>query len=182
MDKGTGAVMCCSYGDETDIYWIMTHNLETRIIVGKDGRIHNSGVEEIENLKPKQAREAIIPILEAKGVVVKRTAIRQGIVYSERGKVPVEIIPVTQWFINIIPIKDQLLAYANEMNFLPAHMQHRYNNRVENLQRDWNISRSRSFGIPIPVWYSKKTGEIILPDADQYPVDPLSEIPKTLPI
>lgn len=181
MDKGTGAVMCCSYGDETDIYWIMTHNLETRIIVGRDGRIHNSGVEEIENLKPKQAREAIIPVLEAKGALVKRTAIRQGIMYSERGKVPVEIIPVTQWFINIIPIKDQLIAYANEMKFLPAHMQHRYDNRVENLQRDWNISRSRSFGIPIPVWYSKKTGEIILPDADQYPVDPLSEMPKTLP-
>jgi valyl-tRNA synthetase len=181
MDKGTGAVMCCSYGDETDIYWIMTHNLETRIIVGRDGRIHNSGVEEIENLKPKQAREAIIPVLEAKWALVKRTAIRQGIVYSERGKVPVEIIPVTQWFINIIPIKDQLITYANEMKFLPAHMQHRYDNRVENLQRDWNISRSRSFGIPIPVWYSKKTGEIILPDADQYPVDPLSEMPKTLP-
>jgi len=66
MDKGTGAVMCCSYGDETDIYWIMTHKLEPRIIVGRDGRIHNSGVDEIENLKPKQAREAIIPVLEAK--------------------------------------------------------------------------------------------------------------------
>jgi valyl-tRNA synthetase len=181
MDKGTGAVMCCSYGDETDIYWIMTHNLETRIIVGRDGRIHNSGIEEIENLKPKQARDAIIPLLEAKWALVKRTAIRQGIMYSERGKVPVEIIPVTQWFINIIPIKDQLIEYANEMKFLPAHMQHRYDNRVENLQRDWNISRSRSFGIPIPIWYSKKTWEIILPDTDQYPVDPLSEIPKTLP-
>jgi len=66
MDKGTGAVMCCSYGDETDIYWIMTHKLEPRIIVGRDGRIRNSGVNEIENLKPKQAREAIIPVLEAK--------------------------------------------------------------------------------------------------------------------
>ena len=66
MDKGTGAVMCCSYGDETDIFWIMSHKLPTRIIIGRDGRIHNSGVEEIENLKPKQAREAIIPVLESK--------------------------------------------------------------------------------------------------------------------
>lgn len=181
MDKGTGAVMCCSYGDETDIYWIMTHKLEPRIIVGRDGRIHNSGVDEIENLKPKQAREAIIPVLEAKWAIIKRTAIRQGITYSERGKVPVEIIPVTQWFINIIPIKDELIAYANEMNFLPGHMQKRYDDRVENLQRDWNISRSRSFGIPIPVWYSKKTGEVIFPDVEQYPVDPLSEMPKNLP-
>ena len=181
MDKGTGAVMCCSYGDETDIYWIMTHKLEPRIIVGRDGRIHNSGVEEIENLKPKQAREAIIPILEEKGNLIKRTPIRQGIIYSERGKVPVEIIPVTQWFINIISIKDQLITYANEMNFLPTHMQKRYDDWVENLQWDWNISRSRSFGIPLPVWYSKITGEVILPDSDQYPIDPLTESPKNLP-
>lgn len=181
MDKGTGAVMCCSYGDETDIFWIISHKLPTRIIIGRDGRIHNSGVEEIENLKPKQAREAIIPALESKGAIVKRTAIRQGITYSERGKVPVEIIPVTQWFMNIIPIKKELLDYADQMDFLPAHMQKRYNDRVENLERDWNISRSRSFGIPIPIWYSKKTGELILPDTDQLPVDPLSETPKNLP-
>lgn len=84
MDKGTGAVMCCSYGDETDIYWIMTHNLPTRIIVGRDGRIHNSDIEEIENLKPKQARTAIIPLLESKGAIIKSTPIRQGIMYSER--------------------------------------------------------------------------------------------------
>ncbi|MBP7884629.1 class I tRNA ligase family protein [Patescibacteria group bacterium] len=181
MDKGTGAVMCCSYGDETDIYWIQTHRLPTRLIVGRDGRIHDSGVAEIDNLKPKQAREAIIPILEAKGAIVKRNPIRQGIVYSERGKVPVEIIPVTQWFINIIPIRDELIRYGNEMDFLPAHMQKRYNDRVENLQRDRNISRSRNFGIPIPVWYSKKTGEIIFPDAEQFPVDPISDMPRNLP-
>lgn len=181
MDKGTGAVMCCSYGDETDIYRIMTHKLTPRIIVGKDGRIHNSGVQEIENLKPKQARTAIIPLLEERWVLVKSTPIRQGIIYSERGKVPVEIIPVTQWFINIIDIKDQLIEYANEMNFLPAHMQKRYDDRVENLQWDWNISRSRTFGIPLPIWYSKKTGEVILPDPDQFPVDPITEQPKNLP-
>ncbi len=181
IDKGTGAVMCCSYGDETDIYWIMTHKLPTRIIIGKDGRIHNSGINEIENLKPKQARESIIPLLESKGSLIKKTPIRQGIIYSERGKVPVEIIPVTQWFIDIISIREKLIEYGNEMNFLPTHMQKRYNDWIENLQRDRNISRSRSFGIPIPIWYSKKTDEIIFPDADQFPVDPLTDIPKSLP-
>lgn len=173
--------MCCSYGDETDIYWIMTHKLTPRIIIGRNGRIQNSGVEEIDNLKPKQAREAIIPILEAKGALIKRTPIRQGIMYSERGKVPVEIIPVTQWFINIIPIKDELIAHANDMQFLPSHMQKRYNDWVENLQWDWNISRSRSFGIPLPVWYSKITGEVILPEPQQLPIDPLTDRPAQLP-
>ena len=39
MDKGTGAVMCCTFGDETDIKWWKRHNLETRVIIEKDGRM-----------------------------------------------------------------------------------------------------------------------------------------------
>ena len=52
---------------------------------------------------------------------------------------------------------------------------------MHGLKWDWNISRQRHFGVPIPVWYSKKTGDIILPDEDQLPVDPLTDIPKSLP-
>ncbi|MFT5703598.1 MAG: valyl-tRNA synthetase, partial [Rickettsiales bacterium] len=41
MDKGTGAVMCCTFGDETDIKWWQKHNLDLRVILGQDGRIKN---------------------------------------------------------------------------------------------------------------------------------------------
>ena len=39
MDKGTGAVMCCTFGDENDILWFKKHNLPLRVIIGKDGRM-----------------------------------------------------------------------------------------------------------------------------------------------
>ena len=39
IDKGTGAVMCCTFGDETDIRWWKKHNLSLRVIVGEDGRM-----------------------------------------------------------------------------------------------------------------------------------------------
>ncbi len=100
---------------------------------------------------------------------------------SERGKVPVEIIPVDQWFVNIVTIKDTLKELNNQMRWFPEHMQKRSDNWIDGLNRDWNISRNRKFGIPIPVWYSKKTGELIFPSIDQLPVDPTSQFPTNLP-
>ncbi|MFA6549801.1 MAG: class I tRNA ligase family protein, partial [Candidatus Gracilibacteria bacterium] len=52
---------------------------------------------------------------------------------------------------------------------------------VSNLKWDWAISRQRYYGVPIPVWYSKKTGEIIFPDESQLPVDPHAELPLNMP-
>lgn len=178
MDKWTWAVMCCSYGDETDIYWINKHHLRPRIIVTKTGRIENSGISDLDGLKTHQARKAIIPILEEKWVIVNHAPIKQGILYSERGKVPVEIIPVTQRFIDVTSIKQELIQYGEAMNFIPSHMRKRYNDWIENLERDRNISRSRDFGIPIPVWYHKTTNEIILPqESINLPIDPLIHTP-----
>jgi valyl-tRNA synthetase len=42
LDKGTGAVMCCTFGDETDIRWWKKHSLPLRVIVGKDGKMNKS--------------------------------------------------------------------------------------------------------------------------------------------
>lgn len=78
---------------------------------------------------------------------------------------PVEILPVKQRFVNLLDKKDILLKKNNEMNRYPAFMKKRSNDRIENLQRDRNISRSRKFGIPIPVRY--KGEEIVLPSEKQ---------------
>ena len=52
-------------------------------------------------------------------------------------------------------------------------MQKRYRQWVEGLEWDWNISRERHFGIPIPVWYCSNCNEIILADEKELPVDPI---------
>ncbi|MDD5503176.1 MAG: class I tRNA ligase family protein, partial [Candidatus Thermoplasmatota archaeon] len=67
------------------------------------------------------------------------------------------------------------------INWHPQSMKARYDNWVENLNWDWCISRQRHFGVPFPVWVSKKTGEAILADESQLPVDPLVDKPLRLP-
>lgn len=80
---------------------------------------------------------------------------------------PVEIIPVKQRFVNLLDKKDLLLQQNNKMNRYPKFMKKRSDDRIENLEWDWNISRSRKYGIPIPVRYDSKTEDILLPSEKQ---------------
>ncbi|HOG15499.1 MAG TPA: valine--tRNA ligase [Candidatus Absconditabacterales bacterium] len=180
IDKGTGLVMCCSYGDETDVYWFQKHGLEAKICIDRYGKMQNTGLTEINGLKVNEARDKIMDILEQKGVVKNRTKIVQSKSISERGKVPVEIIPVHQRFVNILDKKDILLEQNDKMRWFPEFMKKRSNDWIENLHRDWNISRNRKFGIPIPVWYDINSGDVILPSMEQLekgPVDPSVDLP-----
>jgi len=89
-------------------------------------------------------------------------------------------LPVHQRFVKILDKKDILLAQNDKMNWYPNFMKKRSNDWIENLHRDWNISRNRKFGIPIPVWYDINTNEIILPSEEQlerWPVDPSVDLP-----
>ncbi len=181
MDKWTGVVMCCSYGDEVDVFWIQKHNLWEKIVIDRYGKMANSWVPEIDGLKIEEARERIMQFFESKwDIVVKRDPITQSKKISERGKVPVEIIPVPQRFVKILDKKEILHQQNEKMQRHPIFMQKRSDDWIENLAWDRNISRSRKFGIPIPVWYSA-TGDVILPTDEQLlrgPVDPTVDAPE----
>ncbi|MFP4568312.1 MAG: class I tRNA ligase family protein, partial [Candidatus Woesearchaeota archaeon] len=86
-----------------------------------------------------------------------------------------------QWFIKVLDRKQDLIKAGDEIKWYPEFMKKRYVHWVENLQWDWCISRQRSFGVPFPVWYSRKTGEVILPQAGDLPINPLTQVPSVLP-
>jgi len=181
MDKWTGVVMCCSYGDEVDVYWIQKYNLPEKIVIDRYGKIQNSWVKEIDGMKIEEAREKIMEVFQKKwGIIIKRDAITQSKKISERWKVPVEILPVKQWFVSLLDKKEILLKQNEEMNRYPNFMKKRSDDWIENLERDWNISRSRKFGIPIPVRYDKND-KIILPtekQMEQWMIDPTVDLPQ----
>lgn len=137
---------------------------------------------EIDGMKIEQAREEIMKYFEKKGnIIVKRDPIIQAKKISERGKVPVEILPIKQWFVNLLDKKEILKKQNEKMKRYPEFMKKRSDDWIENLQRDWNISRLRKFGIPIPVWYNATTEEIILPSEKQLvqgPIDPTVDLPE----
>lgn len=177
-EKGTGLVMCCTFGDETDIGWWKKHNLPMRIVLNKFGKLDLSGdwlkpekdrafcstldhkLKELNNLKvsnadPKHpgARQKIIELLKEFGCLLDQKPITHAVKCAERSGAAVEYLPTAQWFVKILDQKEQLKAKARECNWRPDYMRVRIEQWIDGLNWDWCISRQRYFGVPFPVWY-----------------------------
>ncbi len=176
IDKGTGIVMCCTFGDQTDIEWWKKYNLPLKYIFTDDGKIIDS-VPNYGGLKIKEARKQIIEDLQSKGYIVKIEELEHEVQTHERCGKEVEYTVMNQWFIDIMNHKEDFLRIGNEINWYPAHMKNRYEEWVNNVAWDWCISRQRYFGVPFPVWYCKECGEPIFATKDQLPVNPLTDKP-----
>ncbi|NTV23685.1 MAG: valine--tRNA ligase [Nanoarchaeota archaeon] len=171
MDKGTGAVMCCTFGDQTDIEWYKAYNLALRISITKDGKM-NDLAGQYKDLKLKEAREKIIGDLKTQGLLVDQKPIKHVVNVHERCGTPIEIMNTKQWFVKYLHLKEEFSNAGSELHWYPSHMRSRLENWINGLQWDWCISRQRHFGVPFPVWYCSKCDEIVLADTDSLPVDP----------
>jgi len=170
IEKGTGLVMVCTFGDTTDVAWYKKFNLPYKQSIGFDGKfLPDTGV--LAGLKVKPAREKILEELKNKNLLLQQKEITHTVNVHKCGK-PVEIIPLPQWFLKILDNKEKFLELADQINWYPQYMKNRYRDWVENLSWDWCLSRQRFYGIPFPVWHCKDCGEILLAPVDALPIDP----------
>jgi valyl-tRNA synthetase len=174
--KGTGVVMCCTFGDTADVAWWYKHQLPLVEALEPDGCM-SSVAGDFAGLPIMEARKQIKAELEASGLILGRQATQQSVRVHERCDTPVEYIVVRQWFVRVLDFKDELLRAGEQVRWRPAHMAARYRAWVENLNWDWCISRQRYFGVPFPLWYCQECGEVILADEGQLPVDPSDQGP-----
>jgi valyl-tRNA synthetase len=171
MDKGTGLVMCCTFGDTTDIEWFKKHSLPYRQSIGLDGKfIATTGM--LAGKKVPEAREEIIECLNNQELLITQHAITHTVHIHERCKKEIEYLMLPQWFLKILPYKQELLALGEKISWYPDFMKTRYRNWVENLNWDWCLSRQRFYGIPFPVWHCQECGTFIFPDEKDLPLDP----------
>lgn len=174
--KGTGAVMCCTFGDITDITWWRTHQLPRIDAIDRDGNM-TAVAGRFAGLSTTHARREIEDALKERGLLLEQTPIQQSVRVHERCDTPVEYILTEQWFVRVLAEKDALLEAGDRIHWRPSHMRARYRAWVENLNWDWGISRQRYFGVPFPVWFCSHCGETLLAEKDQLPVDPLTDRP-----
>jgi valyl-tRNA synthetase len=174
--KGTGVVMCCTFGDTTDKEWWFTHRLPLVEAISGDGRM-TAAAGEFAGLEIEQARQKAVSALEERGLLLDRQPIMQTVRVHERCDTPVEYLMSQQWFIRVLDQKEALLEAGESLRWIPEHMGARYHSWVENLAWDWCISRQRYFGVPFPLWYCQACGEMILAGEEQLPVDPTDTPP-----
>jgi valyl-tRNA synthetase len=198
--KGTGIAMVCTFGDATDVTWWRDLRLETRPVIGKDGRLLDgplswltgpagqAAYQDLAGLTVPDARARITGLLRAAGELRgEPEPVVHAVKFYEYGDAPLEIVTTRQWYIKNggrdPGLRAALLARGRELNWHPPHMRARYEDWVHGLAGDWLISRQRYFGVPVPVWYpldadgAVRYDAPILPTDDMLPVDPAAGAP-----
>jgi valyl-tRNA synthetase len=174
---GTGVVMICTYGDKEDVKTVIKHKLPIIMLLKENGQLNENGGK-YAGLYLNQARAAIVKDLTDAGLLEKTEKISHEVGVCDRCKTQVEVLERVQWFMNTRKLTDQVVEAANEIVWYPDYMKNRLIDWAKSLDWDWVISRQRLFATPIPVWYCKNCGELILAREEWVPIDPKLENPR----
>ncbi|MFQ6064443.1 MAG: valine--tRNA ligase [Candidatus Bathyarchaeia archaeon] len=175
---GTGIVMICTYGDKADVKAVKTRKLPVIMSIDDKGRMtDNAG--KYAGLTTEEAREAILTDLKNQNLLEKSESLQQEVGTCWRCHTPIEILETKQWFMKTLKLTPKVVKTANEITWYPDYMKTRLTDWAKSLSWDWVISRQRVFATPIPIWYCKKCGEIIVAAESWVPIDPRKEPPKT---
>lgn len=201
IEKGTGIMMVCTFGDAADVAWWKHSGLPLKQIIGLDGRILDveygkgafvslnaekakTNYAQLIGLTAKQAKAKVVELLRAEGALKgEPRPIKHAVKFYEKGNLPLEFVSSRQWFVKLLDEKENLIKAGREIKWKPAHMQHRYEEWAEGLNQDWCISRQRFFGVPFPLWYKLKADgnpdfeNPIIAEISQLPLDPMTDVP-----
>ncbi len=167
---GTGCVKVTPAHDPNDFAIGQRHGLSQITVMAKDGTM-NAAAGRFAGLDRFVAREAVVAAMEAEGLLVKAEPHRHSVPFSDRGKVPVEPLLSTQWFVRTEPLaahcRDAL--ERGEPQFVPDRWSKVYRDWLTDI-RDWCVSRQLWWGHRIPAWFVVSATDGQITDATPYVV------------
>jgi isoleucyl-tRNA synthetase len=162
LEAGTGCVHTAPGHGEDDFYVGKEYDLEVISPVDDRGRFTSeAGI--FEGLFVHDANKNVIVELEQLGLLVHASKVNHQYPYCWRCKEPIIYRATEQWFASIDGFREDALKGIDQVKWIPAWGRDRIYNMVRD-RGDWCISRQRTWGVPIPIFYCESCGEAVIND------------------
>ncbi|MBM3857543.1 MAG: isoleucine--tRNA ligase, partial [Verrucomicrobia bacterium] len=162
MDSGTGLVHIAPGHGEDDYALGLQKNLPVLSPVDDEGCFtEECGVSELVGKNVFAGNPLVLEILAKHGLLLGHQEYQHSYPHCWRSKTPILFRAVEQFFINIAQLRNQMLTAIGDVDWIPAWGKSRISAGVERL--DWCISRQRSWGVPLPIFYDAEKKPILDP-------------------
>ncbi|KPI90582.1 isoleucyl-tRNA synthetase putative (ILERS) [Leptomonas seymouri] len=164
-DAGTGIVHQAPAFGEDDYQLCLDNGVFTKggkFICPVDENGHfTAEVTDFTGMHVKEADPEIIKHLEVKGNLVHKASIVHSYPFCWRSDTPLIYKAVESWFVNVEAFRDRLIECNEQTYWVPDFVKTRRFGNWLCEARDWNVSRNRYWGTPLPIWHSEDWEEVI---------------------
>ena len=163
-EQGTGIVHCAPSHGPDDFNLCMNNGIKAIETVDGDGR-YTKNVALFEGMHIFKSNSIVIERLKDQKKLLSSGELVHSYPHSWRSKAPLVHRATPQWFISMDShkLRNKALKAIDETIFYPSKGKERLKSMIET-RPDWCVSRQRVWGVPLPIFIKKKTGEILVDD------------------